>query len=376
MGFAAKDSNFKFQNSVRLGYDDNVYQTRDSIKEDSAFITDILNITGDLDFSERTEMILYWQPEFRYRFDADPEMITYQDLYARLRHDISQRTSLEVSDNFRYQDKEGRSDLAGGSQIDQNFLENDLKGAVTVGLDELSQIKLGAGYEFRVWDDDFYGETRGNNYDQYRADGSYIRSLSKDTTFGMAGLNYINHEYDGTRGGFDSTTIYGGVDHSFNPAMQGTARLGYSFGSVDNSGGSEDTSAPYLEAGLDYQSTERTSFNGTLSYSLSQSENSFFNASDTFNAGVGVKHDLTGKISVASTLRYTFAMYDASYNATLFGIPDTEEDYLRFSVRGSYQINRTHFVDLGYEFSMRDSDFAGLQEYDRNRVDVGWRARF
>jgi hypothetical protein len=374
MAFAAKDSTFKFQNSVRIGYDDNVYQTRDVIKQDSAFITDIFNVTGDLNFSDRTDMSLYWQPELRYRFDADPELITYQDLYASLGHAVSERLMLELSDHLRYQDKEGQSDLAGGNNIDQNFLENTLLGALDYSLDSVSRVKVGAGYEFRTWDDDFYGETRGNNYDQLKADGSYIRALTRDKTFGLVGVNYVNHEYDGSRGGFDSTTLYGGVDHNFNPSMLGTAQLGYTFGSVDSFSGSEDTSSPYLQAGLDYKSTDRTSFNGTLGYTISQSENSYFNAADTFNLGLGVKHDLTGKINLSSTLRYTMAKYDSSY--ARFGIPDSEEDFVRFSIRGSYQINRNNFVDVGYEFSMRDSDFVLLQEYDRNRTDIGWRVRF
>jgi hypothetical protein len=156
--------------------------------------------------------------------------------------------------------------------------------------------------------------------------------------------------------------------------MLGSANVGYSFSTVDSTAGSEDTSSPYVEAGLDYQPTDRTSFNGTLTYSLSQSENSVFNAADTFDLGLGIRHDITAKISCAASLSYIFAMYDSDYTA--FGLDDAEEDYIRASVRGSYQINRNNFVDLGYAFSDRDSDSTLLQQYSRNRVDIGWRLRF
>jgi len=323
-------------------------------------------------------MTLYWQPEFRYRFDADPKFITYQDLYAKLSHAVSQRTFLELSDRFRYQDKDGQSDLAGGRQ-NQNYLENDLMGSLAFTLNALSQIRVGGGYEFRKWDDDGYGKwdpttlRSGNDYNQYRADGSYIRELRPDTTSGQVGVNYMNHEYDGARGGFDSTTLYGGVDQNFNPKLLGTAQLGYSFGNVDSAGSSEDTSAPFLQAGLDYQPTDRTSINGSLGYSLTPSQNSIYNASDAFDVGLGVRHDLTGKISLSSTLRYIFSMYDSNYSA--FGFGDAEENFVRFSLRGSYQINRNNFLDIGYEYSLRDSDSIFLQEYDRNRFDIGWRLR-
>jgi hypothetical protein len=389
--FAAKDSTFHVQNSLRVGYDDNIYQSREGNQQETAFIADIINISGDADFSQRTSLEYFWQPEFRYRFDADPKFVTYQDLYARLSHALSQRTFLELSDRFRYQDKGGQSDLPGSSQ-DQNYLENDLMGSLSYVLNTLSQIKVGAGYEFRTWDDDNYGKwtfnpdflggryVGGNNYDNIRADGSYIRELKADTTHGYLGANYMNLKYDGNRGGFDSTTLYGGLDHNFNPKVLGTAQLGYSFSSVESgdastgaSGSSEDTSAPFLQLALDYSSTDRTTFTGSLGYSLSQSQNSIYNAADAFDVSLGVQHDLTGKISLSSTLAYIFSTYDSNYSA--YGFGDAEEDFFRFSLRGSYQINRNNFVDLGYEFSLRDSDSVFLQEYNRNRVDFGWRLR-
>lgn len=134
--FAAKDSAFQFQNSVRVGYDDNIYQTKDNT-QDTAFITDIINVSGTLTFSDRSELELFWQPEFRYRFDADPKTVTYQDLYGRFSHGFSERVFFELSDRFRYQDKDGRSDL--GASVDQNFLENDLMGALSYTLNSVSQ---------------------------------------------------------------------------------------------------------------------------------------------------------------------------------------------------------------------------------------------
>ena len=380
--FAAKDSTFDFQNSVRVGYDDNIYQTRDANRQETAFITDIANITGTLTFSDRSDLELYWQPEFRYRFDADPEFVSYQDLYARFSHALTQRMFLEISDRFRYQEKDGQSDLR--ATVDQNFIENDLLGALSYTLNSVSQIKVGGGYEFRTWDDDAYGEgtgiytDRANNYDMYKADGSYLRELGKDTTIGSVGINYQDLTYEGTRGGFDSTTLYGGVDHNFNPKMLATAQLGYSFSTVESSNAGvttdQDTSSPFLQAGLDYSSSDRTTYTGSLGYSLRQSQNSYYNAANAFDVSLGARHDLTGKISLTGTLAYIFSMYDSEY--TSLGLPDAEEKYIRLGLRGSYQINRNNFLDLGYEFTQRDTGQYGALEYTRNRCDFGWRLRF
>ncbi len=374
--FAGKDSSFHYQNSVRVGYDDNIYQSRDGNQQETAFITDIMNISGKINFSSRSDLLLYWQPEFRYRLDADPNFVTYQDLYAKLGHGISERTFLEISDRFRLQEKDGQSDL--GATEDQSFIENDLKAALDFTLSSLSQIKVGGGYEFRTWMDDAYGGGKKNNdYDRFKADGSYVRELRPDTTHAFVGINYVDHQYNGSRGGFDSTTPYLGVDHNFNPKLLGTTQLGYSFSTVDGStGGSEDTSNPFLQAGLEYNPTERTSFNGLLGYSLSYADNSVYNAQEEFRVGVGARHDLTGKVSLSSLLDYTFSNYDSSFargDGTVAG--DSSEGYIRFSLRGSYQLNRNNFVDIGYEITHRETDSAWLNEYTRNRFDFGWRLR-
>jgi len=373
--FAAKERAIRVQNTVRVGYDDNVYQDNGNVS--SAFVTDIINISGKMTFSSRSDMLLYWQPEFRYRMDADPEMVTYQDLYARFNHAISQRTFLKISDRFRYQQKDGQTG-GGVDRANQNFFENDLLGALDFTLSPKGQINLGAGYEFRVWDDENYGKgVQGNNYDQFKANGSYIRELKPNRTQGLLGINYVDHAYDGSRGGFNSTTVFAGVDQNFNANVIGNARLGYSFSNVDGGSatGDSDTSSPYLQAGLDVNPTARTSFTGSLGYSLYQSDNSVYNAQDRFSLGLGVRHDLTGKVSLSSSITYIYSLYDADYARGGGVIDDAQDDYFVFNLRGSYQINRNNFVDAGYQYSNRNSDSAFLNEYDRNVVDIGWRLR-
>ena len=377
--FAEKERSLRLQNSVRVGYDDNIYQN--DTDEGSAFVTDIINLTGKLTMSSRTDMLLYWQPEFRYRFDADPNYISYQDLYGRFNHAISQRTFLQVSDRFRYQDKDAQTG-PGLDTSNQNYIENNLMGALDFTVSALSQIKVGGGYEFRDWDDDDYGkwdrsagpgQKGGNNYDQWRVNGSYIRELRPNTTHGLIGLDYVDNEYDGSRGGYKATTAYGGIDHNFTPSVIGTARLGYSFSKVDVPGDTNDKSMPYLQAGLQVNPSARTSFSSTLAYSIANSDNSLYNASGQFNVGVGVRHDLTGKISVSSSLGYTYSDYNGDYSRS--GAPDLHDEYFTFNIRASYQINRNNFVDCGYQYGNRSSDSDYLNDYDRNIVDIGWRLR-
>ncbi|NNJ70761.1 MAG: hypothetical protein HKP10_05670, partial [Kiritimatiellales bacterium] len=182
--YAAQERVIRIQNHVRVGYDDNVYSREDA--DGSIFISDIVNLTGTLNFSSRTDALLYWQPEFHYRPNADEaEFVSYQNFYAKLSHAVNERLFLTVSDRVRYQPRSGQAEQPTvTSSRDQEYLENNIMGALEYTLSALDSINVGAGYVIRVWDDDTYGKVRGNNYDQITANGSWIRELRPDTTQG------------------------------------------------------------------------------------------------------------------------------------------------------------------------------------------------
>ncbi len=370
--FSEQERVIRIQNNLRFGLDDNIYL--DSAEQDSAEIIDVLNISGKLNFSSRSDAVFSYQPEVRYRFDADPKTVTFHDLYGKLDHAVSQRVFLTVSDRLRYQLRDAQAGQV--NRTDSNYLNNDLMGAADITLSSLSKLKVGGGYELRTWDDDNYGMTLGNNYDTYTASLSLFRELRKGTTQGMVGVEQANTEYDGSRGSFDRTALMVGADHTFNPNMTGFARVGASLNSTDTAVGSDDSTTPYVDAGLDFNPTEKTSFNGNVGYSAYRAQNSFYNSQDQLKVGIGVRHDFTAKINVASSLSYIMSSYDGTL-VTPFGTAglDTNDDSLRFSVRGTYQINRNNFLQLGYEFTDRSVDTTLLPEFTHNRVDIGWRLR-
>ena len=370
--FAAKDSSIKVQNTVRIGYDDNIYQASD--ETGSAFVSDIFNISGKMTFSERSELLLFWQPEFKYRFDADPKSITYQDVYGRFSHGLTQNVFFQLSDRFRYQDKGAQSGAV--SRTDENFIENNLKGGLDFTLSKESQVKIGAGYNLRRWEDENYGQNRGNDYDQFVGDASYLRELKPNKTTAIAGVNYVNHSFDGDRGGYQSTALYLGIDQNFTPTVSGNLRLGGSFSTIDTGTDDNEAYAPYLQAEVLMQASEGTTFTGSFGYSMDKSENSGYNAQDSFKFNLGLQHKLTSKLTLSSTVGYTLSFYDSDYARNGVTIDDAEDRVFHFRVRTSYEINKNNFVDLGYAFTTRDTTEVALSEYDRNVIDLGWRFKF
>ncbi len=377
--FGAVERVVKFQNHVRIGYDDNIYSTTD--ETDSMYISDVVNLTAKLNFSSRTDALLYWEPEFVYRFDADPELVSYQTLYGQLDHAISQRLFLTLSDRFRYQQKEGQTGPA-LDDFNQNYIENDLMGSLDYSLNDISYLTLGLGYEFKVWDDSNYGEWQGggvggNDYDQVKTDFAYYRDLKPNKTKVMGAVNFSTLTYDGDRGGYDATTLMAGVDQNFSPTLNGFGRVGFTFASVEGyTGGTEDQSTPYLQAGLEAQPTARTSVTTSMGYSLYRSDNSVYNAQNRFNFGVGARHDITAKIAMSGSFNYTYSFYDQNYQNGV-GTADVKDNFFTLGLRGSYQINRNNFAELGYLFRTRTVSGGGsaLTDWDGNRIDLSWRLR-
>jgi len=360
---------------VRVGYDDNVYGQVDG--EDSVYVSDILNLSSTLNVSSRTKSMLYWQPEFKYRPDLeDDEFITSQNLYGKLDHELSQRLSLEITDHVRYQPKEGPSEVS-GAKDDQQFIQNSLKAGVNYVLNPQSYLMFGAGHEIRFWDDDAYGKgDKNNNYDQVEVNGSFVRQLNADVTQGILGANYVDLQYEGDRGGYESVTVFAGVDHLFNPDLTGYARAGASFSTVESELDEADSTSPYFDAGLTLNPEGRTSIDiiGSLGFQAYRSENSLYNIQNRLNIGTSIRHDLTAKITLAAAVSYIKGFYESEFvTAQGASLADAEDNYVSFNVRCSYQINRNNFVELGYEYEDRfSSDFS---EWDRNRVEAGWRVR-
>ena len=112
ISFADKKETITFSNFLRLGHDDNIYQRENNTVE-TIYISDIINLSSKILFSNRAELLLYWQPEIRYRFDAQEKELFFQDLYASYQNALSKSSQISIIDRYRY------------SEIDANQSGND-----------------------------------------------------------------------------------------------------------------------------------------------------------------------------------------------------------------------------------------------------------
>ena len=92
----ASSKSFIYSNYLRFGHDDNLYQrSEDAGVVETFYISDLFNLSGIMNFSNGSELLLYWQPEIRYRFDAEEKTLFLQDLYASYTKMLTQSSEFQ-----------------------------------------------------------------------------------------------------------------------------------------------------------------------------------------------------------------------------------------------------------------------------------------
>lgn len=372
---AATSDSFTFSNYIRFGYDDNIYQETNN-EEESSYISDILNLSGVVQFSNRAELLLYWQPEIRYRFEAEEKALFLQDLYAKYINAINQSSKIQITDRYRYSELDANQS---GDNASKEYAENDLKGSYNNQLNERNSINLSAGFTTRRNENDssVYSQTR--DFDRYNLSGIISRNLDRDKRTVSLGYIFSEHEIENNAGGIESGTLFLGYDRIFNPQLLGSIQLGYTDAEIEQKNGNSnlsvtsDSSNPYFEIGFNYDLSERTSVSSSFNHSLRYSTTSTYNAEERSDWLIALSHDLTAKINLNVSFSYVKADYESDFLREITTEYGDEEESTILNIRADYQINRNHFVELGYQGRSRNTEVLADGDYDRNRIYFGWK---
>ena len=92
---------------------------------------------------------------------------------------------------------------------------------------------------------------------------------------------------------------------------------------------------------------------------------------------------MTARISLYLTGSYIDSQYKADQAVkTAYGVRDGSEDAVQVSARATYKVNRSNWLEAGWEFTdlssglKTDAGASIRDSYDENRVDVGWKTSF
>lgn len=372
---AATSDSFTFSNYIRFGYDDNLYQD-ETDEIESSYISDILNLSGKLLFSNRSEILLYWQPELRYRFDAEEKALFLQDLYVSYHNSINQSSEIQITDRYRYSELDANQS---GNEASREYAENVLKGSYRNQLNEKNSMNLSAGLTSRRNDNDSSEFDKTRDFDRYNMAGVISRNLDRDKRTLSLGYNFTDHQIENNAGGIESGTLFLGYDRIFNPQLMGSIQLGYTDAEIEQKAGGANSSLisnstnPFYEIGFNYDLSERTQLSSSFSHSLRYTTTSLYNAEIRNDWLIALSHDLTAKINLAISFSYIDANYESDFLREVSAEEDKEDQSTVLNIRTEYQINRNHFVEVGYQGRSRTTEISDNGDYDKNRIYLGWK---
>lgn len=360
--FAEGDRPFTIINTLRFGYDDNVYRTSDD-PEKSAYIQDIIDLSFRAALSDRTDLI------FKSRFDyrSDKEMNFYPNIYAVLTHSVSPRLLIQLSDKYRSGSQTSRE--ASGRY---DYFENTLSFSPSYILSPKDSLSAPIRYMIKRHEE----EVEDLDTDILSAGLSWKRSLSPQRTWAALNLNQMNVDYINRDSTYDSTRITAEISHTFNPEWHGSVEFGLTFDQTEFAIASLSTNVtsegvnPFFSAGLTYEPSPLTRFTANISQQHKESSSTFFAGESSRELLLGAQHDFTAKIMGKVTARFMESEFDRQANET--GGGDESEKRFDLDFRLHYKLNRINFIELGMKHSEKSYD-AGDRDWDQNMVDVGWR---
>ena len=356
--------NFHVVNRLRLEYDDNIYTT-ETEEQDSYKIIEQIDLSYNVNL-ENTFLSLRYSPSLVW-WDNRPEDDTdfSHSFDGTVNHALSPRSSISLKDTLRISDRPEQVLRESVIREDNTFLYNALVGSYSYLLAEATRAEIAGRWVNLSYDEDEVADR--SNYDIYVGGLTLRHTKSPETAllgdFRWEGIDYKEE-------GRDSTTLYfgGGLEHTFNPTFLGSLRAGYQNRNFEDTV-KNSTDTPYADGSLTFLPSPATRVTTGLSYSQYEASVSPFASTERTRLFLSLAHDLTARIAGYLSGSFTENRYDSKETVT-GDVVDGDEQWWQLSARSTYEINRSNFVEVGYQYTDVESEVQS--DYKRNRINVGW----
>lgn len=387
--------------SLRGFYDDN-YVTRPSHSPTGLNARDSFGfeVSPSLSFNwvlPQTYIGLSYVYALRYYEDREKNTAdhTHQaDL--KLSHAFTERYKLDVTDSFAAaQEPELLAKPGGGIpvpiRVEGNNIRNTIDANLNAGLTEQLGTKI--GYSNTIYDYEKTGiGSLSALLDRTEHLGTIdLRWQAIPSTVGILGYQYGVTQYDKnqilglaiTPGGVvaihsnvrDSSAhyIYGGVDHSFNPQLNSSIRVGAQITDYDNVDDSQVN--PYADASLTWTYNPGSYVQLGVRHTRMATDIAFISATTptldqeatTFYSTIN--HKLTPKLNANVVAQFQHGTFEAG------GADQKSEDLFLVGLNLAYEINKFVTAEVGYNYDRLDSDLSD-RGFTRNIVYLGIRATY
>jgi len=171
---------------------------------------------------------------------------------------------------------------------------------------------------------------------------------------------------------------YVGADHSFNPQLDGSIRVGAQFTEYNNlPGKNEDNVSPYADANLTYKMTTDSSAQLGVRHSRIATDAAALDQENTTVYG-SLNYKLLPALTGSLLGQYQYNSFENGQPTAVgssITFKDKSENFWLVGVNLTYEINRFLAAEAGYNYDRLDSDL-GFRSFTRNRVYVGLRASY
>ena len=354
-------------NTVRMGYNDNLYHKDTGQSTASFFVTDIVDLSFRAALSDRTDLMVKSQINL---MNDDGGTDFYPNLYAMLNHSVSPRLLLSLSEYYRSGDRSGGAS-ATNRNARYNFYENRMGVSADYVLSSKDRIQGTLDHDIVRNEDDVKSGLKLDTT-TVEAGTSWKRDIVLQRTYSTLNLRNRWVEYDHMNSSFQATDLSAGLSHAFNPQWQGSVEGGVTQVRPDFSGTAKNSATlnPLAKAGLVYSPSPRTRFSSDLGYSYTASDDNGYGGQTTTALSFGAQHDITAKLMAKATARLSKIDYSANDSQTTTHTA-TQDNRMDLDLRLSYKLNRMNFIELGMRHGEMSSNSGS--DWKQNVVDIGWR---
>jgi hypothetical protein len=357
--------NFEVNNRFRIGYDDNIYESKDDATDSFKLIEEVeLLVNFNL---EQSYVGLRYRPTYQYVADREPDDSDFHhDFNIVVTHEFTPRLSLSAKDTFIISEQPQLMDRGAVIRENGDYSYNVADGTVVYLLKPETRIDVGGRYTLLRYDDDVVSETE--DFDIYAVGASIRQQLSGTSA---AALEYRREDvqYEGPDRGSVSDFAGVSVEQAFNPNLVAVARAGYQMKSFEDDA-IDDSTAPYGDVSVTLMPSPATRITAGAGYSMYESDVFPYANQDRTTMFLSLAHDLTARVSCYLSGTYYMGEYDKS-EAIAPVASDGEEDVSQLGARVSYKVNRSNWLEAGWQYLNLSSDVR--EEFDRNRLELGWR---
>jgi hypothetical protein len=293
------------------------------------------------------------------------------ELYGRIKHDFSDRVSLDVRDRLRITQEPQILDAPGSVYLRTNndYIYNAFNGDLMIQWTP----KFGtvSGYGNDVWDYDDKATSKFEDRMVHKGKHEFRFLVLPTTTLIGGGLVNYNDYWNVDRD-FISYTGMAGVDHDLTRQATIGFRAGYTHTDFIEGG---SYNSPYGQVLFNWEIGANSSINASYSHSMTATSLNTYYARESDTVTLGGRYQWTPKFSTRAQGMATFGEHKSEFKFGLPMVSKIRENIYGVDVGLNYEVNKNLELEAGYTYTTVDSNIK-FNEYDRNRVYFGVRGTY